>query len=146
MPRKEFDYSKTEIYKIIHIDPDVDLCYIGHTTNFTKRKYSHKKSCNNEKSRQHNLKVYQTIRDNGGWDSFKMIFVEKFACNNEREASAREQYWIDILKPNMNTINAVIDCDKAEYNRLYAEKNKEQLNAKRRERYRLKKEQLDQAL
>ena len=42
MPKKAFDYSKTEIYKIIHCDPDKDFCYVGHTTNFTERKKCHK--------------------------------------------------------------------------------------------------------
>ena len=46
MPKKAFDYGKTEIYKIIHVDPDIDLCYVGHTTNFVQRQKSHKKNCN----------------------------------------------------------------------------------------------------
>ena len=38
MPKKAFDYGKTEIYKIIHVDPDVNFSYVGHTTNFVQRK------------------------------------------------------------------------------------------------------------
>ena len=37
MPKKAFDYGKTEIYKIIHVDPDINLSYVGHTTNFVQR-------------------------------------------------------------------------------------------------------------
>ena len=37
MPRKAIDYSKTIIYKIQHEDND-ELLYVGHTTDFTKRK------------------------------------------------------------------------------------------------------------
>ena len=33
-----------------------------------------------------------------------MVFVEKWPCKNKREAEAREQHWIEILKPNMNKI------------------------------------------
>ena len=32
-----------------------------------------------------------------------MVFVEKWPCETKREALAREQYWIENLKPNMNT-------------------------------------------
>ena len=45
MPKKAFDYGKTEIYKIIHVDPDIDLCYVGHTTNFVQRQKNHKYNC-----------------------------------------------------------------------------------------------------
>ena len=31
MPKKAFDYGNTEIYKIIHVDPDINLTYVGHT-------------------------------------------------------------------------------------------------------------------
>jgi predicted GIY-YIG superfamily endonuclease len=51
MPKKVIDYSNCCIYKIEHIDKD-DLVYVGHTTNFTKRKYQHKQCCNNEKNKE----------------------------------------------------------------------------------------------
>ena len=31
------------------------------------------------------------LRDNGGWDMFKMIEIEKFSCNDKREAERREK-------------------------------------------------------
>ena len=42
MPRKEIDYSKTVIYKIVCNDLNVKDVYVGHTTDFTKRKATHK--------------------------------------------------------------------------------------------------------
>jgi predicted GIY-YIG superfamily endonuclease len=50
MPRKAMDYSKTIIYKIQHEDNE-ELVYVGHTTNFIKRKNGHKSRCNNEKGK-----------------------------------------------------------------------------------------------
>ena len=50
MPRKEINYQNTLIYKIQHIEKE-DLIYIGHTTDFTKRKCSHKHMCNNVNSK-----------------------------------------------------------------------------------------------
>ena len=47
MPRLPIDYSRTIIYKLVHKDDldDVNI-YVGHTTDFTKRKNRHKVSCN----------------------------------------------------------------------------------------------------
>ena len=46
MPKDLIDYSKTVIYKICCLDKSIQDLYIGHTTNFTKRKYQHKVCCN----------------------------------------------------------------------------------------------------
>jgi len=119
MPRLAFDYSNTEIYKIIHINLEVNLCYVGHTTNFQQRKKNHK--CNANRNKELNL--YTTINANGGWGKFNMVFVEKFECANRREAEAREQHWINELKPNMNSYFA--QRSKKEYNKEYREENKD---------------------
>jgi len=42
-----------------------------------KRKCSHKINCYNENDKNFNQKLYQMIRENGGWDTFRMIEVEK---------------------------------------------------------------------
>jgi predicted GIY-YIG superfamily endonuclease len=85
MPKKPIDYSKCCIYKIEHIE-NHNLLYVGHTTEFNKRKGHHKSTCKNENSNVYNIKLYQMIRNNRGWDMFKMIEVEKFICNDRREA------------------------------------------------------------
>ena len=38
MPLQEIDYSKTHFYKIVCKELSVKDCYIGHTTNFNRRK------------------------------------------------------------------------------------------------------------
>ena len=40
MPKTPMDYSKCSIYKIEHIENE-SLVYVGHTTNFNKRKAHH---------------------------------------------------------------------------------------------------------
>ena len=100
------DYTKTQIYKIVCKDSNITNFYIGSTTNWTKRKQNHKKCCNNENNKRYNLKIYQIIRSNGGFDNWNMILVEDYSCENRREAEKREQYWKDELKPDMNTNNA----------------------------------------
>ena len=54
MPKVEIDYSNTIFYKISCKNPSIDDIYIGHTTNFVQRKYAHKQSCSNDKSKKNN--------------------------------------------------------------------------------------------
>jgi hypothetical protein len=104
MPKRAIDYSKTSIYKIVCKDIEVKDLYVGHTTNFCKRKQEHKCNCINEKNAAHNSYVYQEIRKNGGWYNWDMIEVEKYVCNDEREATARERFWIETLHATLNKI------------------------------------------
>ena len=105
MPKKPIDYSKCCIYKIEHIENE-NLLYVGHTTCFNKRKAQHKSSCKNEKEKNYNLKVYQMIRNNGGFEMFKIIEIEKYPCKDKREAERRENECMKNLKSNMNMLNS----------------------------------------
>jgi hypothetical protein len=101
------DYSKTIIYKLINYDCPESL-YVGSTTNFTKRKQDHKKSSYNEKSKRYNLKLYEIIRKNGGWEHWHMIKICDYPCNNRREAEQEEDKYMIELKANMNSKRAFI--------------------------------------
>ena len=121
------DSSNCCIYKIEHIEKD-DLIYIGHTTNFTKRKKQHKTSSKSERPRFYNLKLYEMIRKNGGWDMFRMLEVEKFSCSDKREAERRENEVMKELKANMNMKNSFMtNEEKLEYIKTYNETHKERL-------------------
>ncbi len=93
------DYSKSVIYKI-HKD---GICYIGSTTNEKRRKEDHKFSCNNENSEFYHLKVYQHIRENGGWDTWIFEVIEEYPCDNTEQLVERERYYYDILNHKLNT-------------------------------------------
>ncbi|MDB4352876.1 GIY-YIG nuclease family protein, partial [Porticoccaceae bacterium] len=97
------DYSKTVIYKIVCNDLNITEVYVGHTTDFVVRKYGHKSSCHNVNRKHYNLKVYKMIRDNGGWDNWTMIEVEKFPCSDGNEAAARERYYFELLNSTLNS-------------------------------------------
>ena len=85
MPRTSIDYTNTIIYKIQHTDKE-ELIYVGHTTDFTKRKSAHKLITRSEKDKAYNRNLYKMIRDNGGWESFNMIEIKKFhAQTSERQ-------------------------------------------------------------
>ena len=66
---------RLNFYKIVCKDTTVQDTYVGHTTNFTKRRYKHKDYCINPKHRNYNIYLYQFIRDNGGWDNFDLILI-----------------------------------------------------------------------
>ena len=74
MPKLPIDHSNTIIYKLVHKeDYDNVNIYIGSTTDFIRRKNSHKSNCCNEKSKEYNEKKYQYIRGNGGWECLNMM-------------------------------------------------------------------------
>ena len=105
MPRTNVDYSKTVMYKFVCNDLHVTDTYVGHTTNFVKRKSGHKQSYHNENDKSHHLKIYKIIRENGGWDAWQMIEIEKYSCADDNEATSRERYWYEQLNATMNTVN-----------------------------------------
>lgn len=57
MPRKIIDYSKTIMYKFVCNDLSTTDCYVGHTTDFRKRKSEHKSHCTNVNSKKYDYKV-----------------------------------------------------------------------------------------
>jgi len=122
MAPKTINYSNTIIYKIQHEDND-DLLYVGSTTDFIRRKSFHKYCCNNPNGKAYNLKVYKMIRDNGGWESFKMIEIKKFACNDSREACAEEERIRKQLSPIMNSYRAYSELTKQERNKQWRNDN-----------------------
>ena len=137
MPRLPMDYSKCCIYKIQCIN-DESLVYVGHTTNFDKRKIQHKKNCMNEKEKGYNYKLYRMIRDNGGWEEFRMLEEEKYPCNDKREAEKRENEVMKELKSTMNTNKSYISVEELrEHHKKYREINKDRIrdyNGKNKEK------------
>lgn len=135
MPK--MDYSKTVIYKLQHKMKD-ELLYIGHTTNFAKRKVQHKQNCYNANGTHYNLKLYTMIRDNDGWDAFNMVVVKEFPCENKRQAEAEEDRTIRLMKPNMNMRMAFIPPEERkeyfqEKDREYRTLHREELKIKNRD-------------
>ena len=104
MPKQDIDYSNTIFYKIYCKDANVKELYVGHTTNFVQRKHCHKQTCNNEKNANHNLKVYKCIRDNGGWNNWKMDIIGFHECYDHYEARKVEQSYFESLNATLNSI------------------------------------------
>jgi len=106
MPRLATNYTNNINYKFVCNDLTVTDVYVGHTTNFKNRKNQHKFRCNTLGNPRYHLKIYETMRNNGGWLNWSMIEIEKFPCNDSNEACKRERYWYELLNTKeMNTLN-----------------------------------------
>ena len=140
MPRTPIDYSKAIIYKIQHLEKD-ELVYVGSTTSFVKRKYAHKSACKTKPN-----KVYEMIRDNGGWDCFNMIIIKDYPCHSSKELNQEEDRVMRELNSSLNMVRAYRSAEyKLKYTKEYAEKNKEELKKYRVEYYQINKEQIKEA-
>ena len=104
MPKHEIDYSNTIIYKITCNDSTISDLYVGHTTNFVQRKHSHKQTCINEKNPNYKCKLYEIIRNHGGWENWKMEIIIFFNCKNHYEAIKKEQEYFLSLNATLNNI------------------------------------------
>jgi len=156
MPRLPIDYSKTIIYKLVHKDDldDVNI-YIGHTTDFTRRKSQHKNNCNSPISKEYNTKKYQFIRENGGWDEWVMLKIEDYPCKDIHEATLQERYWKRELDAKLNiqeparTLKEYLEDNKekkTEYKKQYYEVNKEKIVEKKKEHYEANKEKMTEQM
>ena len=88
MPKKNINYQNTVIYIIQNIE-NPELFYIGHTSDFTKRKCQHKTACiGDETLKGQHKHLHQMIRDNGGWYKFMFLEVKKFPCEDKNMADA----------------------------------------------------------
>ena len=130
MPRKPITWENCIIYKIWKDDD----FYIGSTTDFTNRKRSHKQSCSNEKLKKYNYKIYQTIREKGGWNTWQMSPLEEYKeCKSQIEARIREEEWRVKIQANLNSRKCFGAETKQEYQKEYYQSNKEEIKEQQKQ-------------
>ncbi len=96
------NYANSVVYTISCNDSQITDIYVGCTTNFVKRKSSHKSDCNNSDSKHHHFKVYQFIRDNQGWGNWTMAPLHKFPCKDKMEQAIEERRVMKELGATLN--------------------------------------------
>ena len=89
----EQDFSNSVIYNIVCNDTKIKEIYVGSTANIIQREDMHKEACDDVENKNNHLRVYEFIRENGGWSNWKMVIIEKFPCENRDMLREREQYW-----------------------------------------------------
>ena len=47
--------------------------------------------------------MYQFIRNNGGWENYKMVLIETLECAGSLEACKRERQHIEDIRPTLNS-------------------------------------------
>jgi len=136
MPKKEINYDNTYFYRIVCKNLNILDCYIGHTTNFIKRKAKHKNACNNENHTHYNYRIYNFIRDNGGWDNWDMVMIEQIKCDNLLEACKIERNYLEEYKANLN-VNLPMRTHEElkEYQKEYRNNNNEKMKEYKQQYY-----------
>ena len=117
-------YPEYIIYKLC--SDECDDFYIGSTRNIVQRRKTHKSSCNNENDGGYNTKKSKTIRDNGGWESWRLVPVERLENVSRFEAECREEVVRFELNALMNTRKASCGgMSKSEYNAEYRQEHQD---------------------
>ena len=147
MPRHAMDYSKTIIYKIVCNDSSFKECYVGHTTNFVKRKSCHKSSCDDLSNKSKNKnKLYQMIREHGGWNNWSMTPICEHTCENYIQACIKEEECRIELQASLNKNKCYVGLPLVEYSKQYYQEHKEQIAEYKREYAEKNKEYLKEYL
>ena len=94
------------VYKIKCRDANITEFYIGSSIDFDGRKYQHKNYTTNLNSRHYCLPLYMFINVNGGWDNWEFEVIKEYKFITKKELNMNEQYYIELLKPNLNSNNA----------------------------------------
>jgi hypothetical protein len=107
------------IYKIC-CDDCPDFVYVGSTKSFRHRKNQHKNCYNTMKD----YKLYNTIRENGGWDNWRMVILEDCGEITLTQARIKEEEHRVKLNANMNTHKCHrTEEQKKEYDKEYKKTN-----------------------
>lgn len=124
-------FKNGKIYKMTNrID---DQIYVGSTCQYLKyRLCGHKCKAKDGNS----SKLYHLMRTYG-IENFEIVLIESYECENLKELRRREQYYIDLLKPTLNTMKALIEDEERarvqrEYMQKYSKNNRETINEQHR--------------
>jgi len=92
----------TIIYRLF--SKSCDSFYVGSTTKTMKQRLVKHRSKSIEAP---NRKVYKCILGSGGFKDWQMEALEEFHTDCAIERRTREQFYIDKLKPDLNTLLAI---------------------------------------
>lgn len=133
------------IYKLV-CDDCPDFIYVGSTGCFKQRKWKHKSTCYNENVKGYNYKLYQTMRQYGGFANWRMIELCKVECETKRDAERIEEDYRLKLKGNLNMRCCFIAETRQEYHKEYCKEyrqvNKQQIKEQNKVYYEANKDKI----
>ena len=130
------------IYKIC-CDDCPEFVYVGSTKSFRQRKNQHKKGCNNENDKSYNRKLYVNIRENGGWDKWRMVVLEDLGEVSFTQARIKEEEHRVKLNANLNSQKCYLtEEERKEERKEYKKNNKEKHKENFKEYYENNKEKI----
>jgi hypothetical protein len=153
-------YENGCIYILKHKTDETKEYYVGSTKDFKQRCQFHKVRCNNQNDKKYNYKVYKYIRENGGWEHWKIVKLYDYPCKNKYKLEQEERRAIEAYKSTLNnayksTLNNFIPTRTSaeyrqehreyykEYARKYREDNKKEVNAKKRQYHENNKQEIN---
>ena len=142
MPTRKLinDYT---FYKIVNINRDIELCYVGSTVNMKERVRTHRNVCNNKNNKRFNNKLYTTIREHGGWCEFKMIEIGTAEQLTLTQARIIEEEFRVKLNAKLNSHKCFSTPEQTKQQDYeYREKNKEKIAVEQKEYREKNKEQI----
>lgn len=95
------------VYKLF--SESCDSFYVGSTRMTLRQRLVKHRSKANEAP---NRRVYKCIQENGGFSQWKIEPLEMVESDCGSERRRREQFYIDTLKPDLNTYLAIHQQDK----------------------------------
>lgn len=91
------------IYKLYNqVSPD--NCYVGSTARSIQYRLRKHKDKSYEAP---NRRIYKKVFQSGGWKDWSMVILETIDTDNRTTRLTREQFWMDELEPNMNSIRCL---------------------------------------
>lgn len=116
------NYKNGKLYKLTNsVNDDI---YIGSTaeTTLARRMTNHRKDAKTRKSY-----LYQQMRLIG-IENFKIVLLEDYPCENKDQLRAKEDEWIQRLKPKLNQVRAYrTDEELRDYKAQYYNEHKDKL-------------------
>ena len=98
---------------------------MGSTEDLKTRTRRHQRDSKNETN---TVKLYNTIRDNGGIDNWTLEVIESGTVETRFEIKSRERYYYDILRADLNMIRPQASKEERRlYNIEYSEQNKDKM-------------------
>ena len=121
------NYANGKVYKLVCTLPGIDDIYVGGTAypRLSQRMCCHRSEA---KATKWNYKLYRFMRQHG-IENFKIELLENCPCTSKKELRLREQHFIDLLRPTLNSTNAT--SNRKEVLRRYNNKPERKARMKR---------------